>query len=85
MAKKTDGNLSMFDVEDRSSLAPLAERMRPNSLREFLGQSHIAEDGSLLRRAIMLDRLGSCIFWGPPGCGKTTLFRILTSKRRSPP
>lgn len=79
MAKKTDGNLSMFDVEDRSSLAPLAERMRPNSLREFLGQSHIAEDGSLLRRAIMLDRLGSCIFWGPPGCGKTTLANIIAN------
>ena len=66
MAKKNEGNISMFDLEDRSSLAPLAERMRPTSLREFLGQSHIAEDGSLLRRAIMLDRLGSCIFWGPP-------------------
>lgn len=79
MAKKNDGNLSMFDIEDRSSLAPLAERMRPASLREFLGQGHIAEDGSLLRRAIMLDRLGSCIFWGPPGCGKTTLANIIAN------
>lgn len=79
MAKKTEGNISMFDLEDRSSLAPLAERMRPTSLREFLGQSHIAEDGSLLRRAIMLDRLGSCIFWGPPGCGKTTLANIIAN------
>lgn len=79
MAKKTDGNLSIFDIEDRSSLAPLAERMRPTSLREFFGQSHIAEEGSLLRRAIMLDRLGSCIFWGPPGCGKTTLANIIAN------
>ena len=79
MAKKNEGNISMFDLEDRSSLAPLAERMRPTSLREFLGQSHIAEDGSLLRRAIMLDRLGSCIFWGPPGCGKTTLANIIAN------
>jgi len=79
MAKKSDGNMSIFDIEDRSSLAPLAERMRPQSLREFLGQSHIAEDGSLLRRAIMLDRLGSCIFWGPPGCGKTTLANIIAN------
>lgn len=79
MAKKSDGNLSMFDLEDRSSMAPLAERMRPASLREFLGQAHIAEDGSLLRRAIQLDRLGSCIFWGPPGCGKTTLANIIAN------
>lgn len=41
--------------------------MRPVTLKEFLGQSHIAEEGSLLRRAISTDRLGSCIFWGPPG------------------
>lgn len=79
MAKKIDGNISLFDFEDRSSLAPLAERMRPTTLREFLGQSHIAEEGSLLRRAIMLDRLGSCIFWGPPGCGKTTLANIIAN------
>lgn len=79
MAKKIDGNISLFDLEDRSSLAPLAERMRPTTLREFLGQSHIAEEGSLLRRAIMLDRLGSCIFWGPPGCGKTTLANIIAN------
>lgn len=79
MAKKVDSNISMFDLQDRSSLAPLAERMRPTSLREFLGQSHIAEEGSLLRRAIMLDRLGSCIFWGPPGCGKTTLANIIAN------
>ena len=58
---------------------PLAERMRPVSLRDFVGQSHIAEEGSLLRRAIMLDRLGSCIFWGPPGSGKTTLANVIAN------
>lgn len=79
MKKQDNSNLNMFDMQDRSSLAPLAERMRPVSLREFMGQSHIAEDGSLLRRAIMLDRLGSCIFWGPPGCGKSTLANIIAN------
>lgn len=72
----------LFDVinKDKTEEAkPLAERMRPVSLREFLGQSQILEDGSLLRRAISLDRVGSCIFWGPPGTGKTTLANIVAN------
>ena len=70
----------LFDVlENESKGMPLAERMRPRTLREFLGQSHIAEEGSLLRRAIKLDSLGSCIFWGPPGSGKTTLANIIAN------
>lgn len=67
------------DLYDRSKTTPLAERMRPRTLKEFLGQNHIAEEGSLLRRAISLDRLGSCIFWGPPGSGKTTLANIIAN------
>lgn len=51
--------------------------MRANSLDDFIGQKHIVSEGSLLRRAIATDRLGSCIFWGPPGCGKTTLANII--------
>lgn len=72
----------IFDAineEKNKANAPLAERMRPVSLREFLGQSHICEDNSLLRRAISLDKVGSCIFWGPPGTGKTTLANIIAN------
>ncbi|MDL2236863.1 replication-associated recombination protein A [Christensenellaceae bacterium OttesenSCG-928-K19] len=57
--------------------APLADRMRPKTLDDFLGQAHIVGKGTLLRRAIEADKLGSCIFWGPPGCGKTTLATII--------
>ena len=65
--------------ENLSKNAPLAERMRPRNLDEFVGQSHLAKKGSLLRRAIEVDRLGSCIFFGPPGTGKTTLASIVAN------
>lgn len=70
-----DLNKNEKDIEN----VPLAERMRPENLREFLGQTEIATEGSLLRRAIMMDRLGSCIFYGPPGTGKTTLANIIAN------
>lgn len=70
--------MDLFDFNNNEEKAkPLAERMRANSLEEFIGQRHIVAEGSLLRRAIASDRLGSCIFWGPPGCGKTTLANII--------
>ena len=69
---------NLFDLMDNTSkLAPLAERMRPTSLDDFVGQSHIVGKGKLLRRAIAADSLGSIIFYGPPGCGKTTLANII--------
>ncbi len=69
----------LFDLVEKEEQKPLAERMRPVNIKQFIGQSHIAEEGSLLRRAIMLDRLGSCIFYGPPGSGKTTLANIIAN------
>ena len=70
--------MDLFDLNgNEDSAKPLAERMRANNLNDFIGQRHIVSEGSLLRRAIALDRLGSCIFWGPPGTGKTTLANII--------
>ena len=70
--------MDLFDFNhNEESARPLAERMRANALDEFIGQKHIVAEGSLLRRAIATDRLGSCIFWGPPGSGKTTLANVI--------
>ncbi len=65
------------------TLAPLADRMRPRTLDEFVGQGQIVGPGKLLRRAIEADRLTSSIFWGPPGCGKTTLASIIAETTRA--
>ncbi|KAI0358660.1 P-loop containing nucleoside triphosphate hydrolase protein [Trametes cingulata] len=62
------------------SAAPLAERLRPQSLEEFVGQPHLTGPGSLLMSQLERGATGSIIFWGPPGCGKTTLARLLAKK-----
>src|SRR5256714_3689719 len=62
---------------------PLAARMRPRTLTEFVGQQHFLGEGKLLRRLLAADRLGSVIFYGPPGTGKTTLAHLLATATRS--
>lgn len=69
--------MNIFDINNKN--APLAERMRPRTLDEFVGQRHIVGEDTLLRRAIKINRLGSCIFYGPPGVGKTTLAYIIAN------
>lgn len=72
--------MDLFDLaNENKKTVPLAERMRARTLSEFLGQEHIVSETGLLRRAIKMDRLGSCIFWGPPGCGKTTLANVIAN------
>ena len=62
---------------------PLAERMRPRNISEFVGQNQVVSAGSLIRHAIEEDRIFSMILWGPPGCGKTTLARIIAGETKS--
>ncbi|MBD5131668.1 MAG: replication-associated recombination protein A [Clostridiales bacterium] len=76
--------MDLFDLTNNTEKsAPLAERMRPQSLDKFIGQKHLLHSGSLLLRAIQVDKLGSCIFFGPPGTGKTTLAGIIANSTKS--
>lgn len=70
--------LSLFDNRELSN--PLASRLRPDSLENFVGQEHLLGKGMLLRQLIEQDRISSMIFWGPPGVGKTTLARIIAGR-----
>ncbi len=69
---------SLFD--DRETMNPLASRLRPESLEEFIGQNHLLGAGKVLRRLIDSDRIPSMIFWGPPGVGKTSLAGIIAGQ-----
>lgn len=73
--------LSLFD--DRETKAPLASRLRPDTLEEYVGQKHLVGKGKILRRLIEEDQISSMIFWGPPGVGKTTLARIIAERTRA--
>ncbi len=73
------------EYEDiKKKMTPLADRMRPSVLKDFVGQQHLIGEGKPLRKLIERDSIGSIIFWGPPGSGKTTLARLIanTTKRR---
>lgn len=79
--------LSLFDTQADNTFscasAPLADRMRPQVLEDYIGQKHLLGEGKLLRRMLEQDQIPSMIFWGPPGVGKTTLARIIANRSRS--
>ncbi|MBX3427770.1 MAG: replication-associated recombination protein A [Pirellulales bacterium] len=78
--------MSLFaaaEAENRRRAEPLAARMRPRTLAEFVGQSHFLGEGKLLRRLIKADRLTALLFYGPPGTGKTTLAHLLAKETRA--
>ena len=68
---------------ERADASPLAARMRPQTLDEFVGQKHLLGPGKVLRRLIESDRVSSMIFWGPPGVGKTSLARVIANHTRA--
>ncbi len=75
--------LDQLEQKNARANAPLAERMRARTLDEFCGQEHLLGPGRLLRRAVEADRLTSSIFYGPPGCGKTTLAHVIAAQTKS--
>src|SRR5580704_11603308 len=83
MSKTATSLFAKLESEEIAAGAPLAERMRPRSLEEFAGQQALLGPGKPLRLAIESDDLGSMILWGPPGCGKTTLARLIARRTHS--
>ena len=75
--------MEQMTLFDREIPQPLAARLRPETLEEYVGQTHLLGPGKVLRRLIESDRISSMIFWGPPGVGKTTLARIIAHRTKS--
>lgn len=75
--------MEQMTLFDNDKGLPLAARMRPRDLNEFVGQRHLIGEGKVLRKIIESDNVGSMIFWGPPGVGKTTLARIIAHKTKA--
>src|ERR671937_3081410 len=85
MSKSKKSSANLFRETEEANLRaaqPLAARMRPRTLDEFLGQEHFLGPGKLLRRLLQADRLGSVIFYGPPGTGKTALAHVIARHTR---
>ena len=68
---------------EQNTPQPLAARLRPRTLEEYVGQTHLLGPGKVLRRLIESDQISSMIFWGPPGVGKTTLARIIANRTKA--
>lgn len=84
--RPTSDDEDLFSAEERrqaEAAAPLAARMRPRTLEEFLGQEHVVGTGKMLRRAMERDQVPSLVLWGPPGSGKTTLAGLIANATRS--
>src|SRR6202795_1334175 len=82
MSKSRPKSADLFTATHEANLRsalPLAARMRPRTLDEFVGQDHFLGPGKLLRRLLQADRLGSVIFYGPPGTGKTALAHVIAN------
>ncbi len=77
------GLFDQVEKKNRDAARPLAARMRPRTLEEFVGQQHFLGEGKLLRRMLKADRIGSMIFYGPPGTGKTSLGAVIARHTRS--
>lgn len=77
--------MSLFEIQENHSekSMPLANRLRPTSLEDFVGQEHLLGEGKMLRQLIERDQISSMIFWGPPGVGKTTLASIIAGRTKS--
>ena len=83
---KTDGakhEMEQATFFEQSVPEPLAARLRPRNLEEYIGQKHLLGEGKVLRRLIEGDSISSMIFWGPPGVGKTTLARIIAGRTKA--